>query len=74
MAQVGAVARPYAQAVFELAQESGQLDGWSALLGSASQVIANSGLRALLRAPGADLGAVASQQHMLGFGHHPSGQ
>lgn len=60
MAQIGAVARPYAQAVFELAQESGQLDGWSALLASASQVIANSGLRALLRAPGADLAAIAS--------------
>ncbi|MDJ0928784.1 MAG: F0F1 ATP synthase subunit delta [Gammaproteobacteria bacterium] len=60
MAQIGAVARPYAQAVFELAQESGQLDGWSALLGSASQVIKNSDLRAVMRAPGADLGGVAS--------------
>ena len=60
MAQIGAVARPYAQAVFELAQETGQLDAWSALLDSASQVIADSGLRALMRAPGADLGAIAS--------------
>lgn len=41
MADFGTVARPYARAVFELAREAGQLDGWSRALAAAAAVVAN---------------------------------
>jgi F-type H+-transporting ATPase subunit delta len=54
MAQNDALARPYAQAVFELAQADGSMAAWSALLRVAGQVAADSGVLARLSVPGAD--------------------
>ena len=45
------VARPYAQAVFELANEAGELAGWSESLGIAGQLLADGGLVEYLGAP-----------------------
>ncbi len=41
MAENNTIARPYAQAVFELAHEAGDLDSWSAALGMASALLAD---------------------------------
>lgn len=49
-----AIARPYAQAIFELAQASGHYDAWSALLGTAAAVVATDEVAGLLNLPGAD--------------------
>ena len=42
MAEVSTVARPYAKAAFEYAQEKGVLTQWSDMLSTASAVAANS--------------------------------
>jgi F-type H+-transporting ATPase subunit delta len=49
-----AVARPYSQAVFELAQAAGQLAPWSDVLHAAAQVVADPRVVALIEAPRAD--------------------
>jgi F-type H+-transporting ATPase subunit delta len=54
MAEVAAIARPYAQAAFELAQQAGQLDAWSDALQAAAAVAADGQVTALLSAPGTD--------------------
>lgn len=41
MADNNTIARPYAQAVFELASEAGDLSGWSAALDTAGQLLAD---------------------------------
>ena len=51
MAENGAIARPYARAVFELANESGQLSAWSGVLQLAASVAANETFRGLLNSP-----------------------
>lgn len=38
MAELGTIARPYAQAVYQLAKDGGQLDGWSEFLEFAAAV------------------------------------
>lgn len=54
MADNIAIARPYAQAAFELARDAGQLDSWSDALASAAAVIADEQVAGLIDAPGTD--------------------
>jgi len=54
MAEVAAIARPYAQAAFELAQEAGQLEPWSEALQAAAIVAADARVAALIATPGTD--------------------
>jgi len=49
-----AVARPYSQAVFELASAAGQLGTWSDVLHAAAQVVSDPRVAALIDAPAAD--------------------
>jgi F-type H+-transporting ATPase subunit delta len=60
MADFEAIARPYAQAVFELAQESGSLDVWARVLEAGSDIAVNDDLIRLLHAPGAVTGEIAA--------------
>jgi len=48
----GSVARPYAQAVFELAGAEGRLQAWSDFLQLAAQVVLDPAARRLLSTPG----------------------
>jgi F-type H+-transporting ATPase subunit delta len=59
MADTGTIARPYAQAVFELARAGNELAGWSAFLQIAALGVMEPAVDRFLTAPGADLGAVA---------------
>jgi len=59
MAELGPVARPYAQAVFELAREAGQLPAWSAVLQCAALAASSAEFRALLNVPGSNLERLA---------------
>jgi F-type H+-transporting ATPase subunit delta len=60
MAERGTVARPYAQAVFDLAQEAGQLQAWSDFLQLAALLVTEPAVKRLLLTPGADLQQLAS--------------
>lgn len=51
MADNNTIARPYAQAVFDLANEAGELSAWSASLGIAGQLLADDGLVEYLGTP-----------------------
>ncbi len=51
MAEKTTVARPYAQAVFALAQEQGDLKGWSELLQLLSQIVSDAEMSALQNNP-----------------------
>lgn len=51
MAEFTTIARPYAQAVFKLAQQSQDLGSWSDMLGLAAVVATDPGLRKLLDNP-----------------------
>ncbi|MCY4154017.1 MAG: F0F1 ATP synthase subunit delta [Gammaproteobacteria bacterium] len=51
MLENATIARPYATAVFELAQETGQVEVWSAMLGLLSLVVSDNSLRALIANP-----------------------
>ena len=51
MADNNTVARPYAQAIFEVADEAGALSDWSGSLGIAGELLADKGLVEYLRAP-----------------------
>lgn len=48
MAETGALARPYARAIFELAREDGSLPAWSGALGAVGEVAGNADARAFL--------------------------
>jgi F-type H+-transporting ATPase subunit delta len=52
MAEISTVARPYAQAVFELAQEQGALAAWSDMLSAATVVGTDATMRQLLSSAG----------------------
>lgn len=52
MADFGAVARPYARALFELARDSGSLGEWSSALDAAAAVVAEPAARRYLGQPG----------------------
>ncbi len=54
MAENSAIARPYAQAIFELANESGQLTVWSDALHAAGAVVSDDQVAGLISAPGTD--------------------
>ena len=54
MAENTAIARPYAQAIFELANESGQLAVWSDALHAAGAVVSDDQVAGLIGAPGTD--------------------
>lgn len=54
MAENIAIARPYAQAAFELARDAGQLDAWSDALQAAATVVADAQVAALIGAPATD--------------------
>jgi F-type H+-transporting ATPase subunit delta len=60
MAEQGTVARPYAQAVFELARAEGQLAGWSQFLNLAAVLVTEPQVNRLLSTPGADLKRLAT--------------
>ena len=51
MADYSTVARPYAQAAFDYAKESGQVDGWSAFLLGLAEFVADDKAQAFLQAP-----------------------
>ena len=51
-----AIARPYAQAIFEHAQQAGQLVLWSDALHAAGTVVSDSRVDALIGAPATDNG------------------
>lgn len=51
MSEVASVARPYARALFEVAQEGKNIDGWSQALGDMATVAANEGVLSLLNNP-----------------------
>ncbi|WP_455202228.1 F0F1 ATP synthase subunit delta [Kaarinaea lacus] len=48
MAEKSTIARPYAEAIFALAQEGGQLKEWSVLLQAINLVTANEGVQSLI--------------------------
>ena len=52
MADYGTVARPYAKAVFDIALESNDLDGWSRALAAAAAVVGDKSAREYLARPG----------------------
>lgn len=59
MAELAPIARPYAQAVFEMARDSSQLPAWSSLLALAAVAAGTDEFRRLLQKPAADLQALA---------------
>jgi F-type H+-transporting ATPase subunit delta len=59
MAAHGTVARPYAQAVFEIARTDNQLGPWSDFLTMAAEIVLAADTRRFLAAPGADVFALA---------------
>jgi F-type H+-transporting ATPase subunit delta len=59
MAEHGTVARPYAQAVFELAKAGGHLDPWSRFLQLAAALVTDPAVSRRLGTPGADLHQLA---------------
>lgn len=60
MADQGILARPYAQAVFEIARKDNALGAWSDFLALASELVLAPEVGRLLATPGADSGAVAT--------------
>jgi len=51
MAETATIARPYAEAVFRLADDAGRLADWSAMLGNLAAVAADSGVRSAIKDP-----------------------
>jgi F-type H+-transporting ATPase subunit delta len=58
MADDSGIARPYADAVFELARDADQLSNWSGLLHAAARVVGTDDIRRLIDTPKTDIGAV----------------
>jgi len=54
MAENGAIARPYAQAVFEIARDEGQLAQWSDFLHAAATVVSDPAVDRLIHDPATD--------------------
>ena len=55
MAENRGIARPYAEAVFELARESGNLGPWSEALQAAAESVRNEDVARLIDAPGTNM-------------------
>lgn len=51
MAELSTVARPYAKAAFEFAQQTNQIANWSSMLGFAAQLASDAGFAAFLARP-----------------------
>lgn len=51
MAEKITIARPYAQAIFDLAQEQGELTGWSEMLALAAAIASNEEMAAVIDNP-----------------------
>ena len=51
MAETATIARPYAEAVFRLADDAGKLADWSAVLGNLAAVAADQEVRAAINDP-----------------------
>jgi F-type H+-transporting ATPase subunit delta len=60
MSEHGTVARPYAQAAFEIAREANQLADWSKFLQLAALIVTEPQVNRLLFTPGAKLGELAA--------------
>lgn len=60
MADNAVIARPYAQAVFEIARTDGTFADWSRILELAAAAVSSPDIGRFLGAPGADLGALAT--------------
>jgi len=54
MAESSSIARPYAEAVFDLARDAGQLEGWSDTLRAAGLVVVDETLAPMISAPNVD--------------------
>jgi len=54
MAEHSGIARPYAEAAFELARDAGQLTGWSDTLHVAGHAVSDESLARIIDAPGTD--------------------
>ena len=54
MAENSSIARPYAEAAFELAREAGQLAGWSEFLHAAGYAVADESIARMIDVPGTD--------------------
>ena len=51
MAEIGTIARPYAQAAFDVAKSEGNLAGWAVVLEAAANFAANEEVRGLAQNP-----------------------
>jgi F-type H+-transporting ATPase subunit delta len=58
MAENTSIARPYADAVFQLARDAGQLSGWSDVLHAAAATVGDADLARMIDSPIADKRAV----------------
>mgnify|MGYP001178774436 FL=1 len=59
MSEAKTIARPYASACFEVAQESGNTDEWLLFLEAAAEVVADETMLSLVKSPGIDKQALA---------------
>ena len=50
--ELSTIAKPYAQAIFEIAEKNGSLSEWSALLSTASAIMADDAAQAFIASPG----------------------
>jgi F-type H+-transporting ATPase subunit delta len=70
MAEIATLARPYAEAVFKLADESGRLDEWSGWLATLAEVAGNADVRACLGNPQVSAAQLVALV-LAGFGGEP---
>ncbi|MES1924294.1 F0F1 ATP synthase subunit delta [Salinisphaera sp. T31B1] len=66
MAEMQTLARPYADAVFELAEAKGELDAWSTSLAALSAIVDNEDVAALMDNPG--VGDTVLAEAVIGVG------
>jgi F0F1-type ATP synthase delta subunit len=59
MSESKTIARPYANACFEIAQESGNAEEWLLFLENAAEVVKDSAMLNLVKSPGIDKQALA---------------
>ncbi len=59
MADLSTIARPYAKAVFELANSEGQLEGWSEMLNTLANIAADADMNSFIASPKVNAAQVA---------------
>jgi F-type H+-transporting ATPase subunit delta len=69
MAEFATIARPYAQAVFELAQETDTLDQWSSMLALLSALVQEPVVKDLLQSHRLEKAKLAELVFKIGEGH-----